>query len=240
MSRLNYFVCELEAYSLLICNSRRLHIGTNYMNLTRNLTLALGLVVGSVSFAQTTTASNGNAAHGLLGNRYTELILGLQDLSDVSEAGFIGGVSANNPVVPGMLDAGASFTYNYVPGPTEASEGHANTISGYAVAYFPFKRIKPFAGGQLGYQWVSFGNGDEQGLWGFIVGVETAIRAVTITPKVTYSDGFENSTEVWTYQVEASYWYNETGAVFGSVGRTDARRNWSDSWNYQVGMRARF
>src|SRR5688572_29615799 len=104
------------------------------MNLTRNITLALGLVVGSVSFAQTTTAGNDNAALGLLGHRYTELILGLQDYSDVSDAVFIAGASANNPLIPGMLDAGASFTYNYVPGPTEATDGNANTISGYAIA----------------------------------------------------------------------------------------------------------
>ena len=211
------------------------------MNLTRNITLALGLVVGSVSFAQTTTASNDNAALGLLGHRYTELILGLQDYNDVSDAGFIAGASANNPLVPGMLDAGASFTYNYVPGPTDTSDGHTNTISGYAIAYIPFKRVKPFIGGRLGYEWSSFGSDGEQGLWGFIVGVECAIRAVTITPRISYTDGFENSrVEAWTYQVEASYWYNDTGALFGSISFSDAHRSSSDSWSYQVGMRARF
>ena len=205
------------------------------MNLTRNITLALGLMVGSVSFAQTTTANG--IGLGLLGHRYTELILGLQDINDVSDAGFIAGASANNPLVPGMLDAGATFTYNYVPGP---DDGHANTLSGYAIAYAPLKGFKPFAGARLGYQWTSFGSGDEQGLWGFIVGAEIPARHVTITPKVTYSDGFENSREVWTYQVEANYWFNETGAVFGSIGRTDIRGSSFDSWNYQAGMRARF
>ena len=203
------------------------------MNLTKNITLALGLLAASVSFAQT-TAVNGTAL-GLLGNRYTELILGLQDINDVSEAGFIAGASANNPLVPGMLDAGASFTYNYVP-----DQGHANTFSGYAIAYAPFNGVKPFVGARLGYEWNSFGSGDEQGLWGFVAGVEIPARNVTITPRIAYSDGFETSREVWTYQIEANHWFNEKTAVFGSIGRTDVRHSSFDSWNYMVGMRARF
>jgi hypothetical protein len=207
------------------------------MNLTKNITLALGLVAAGVSFAQTTPAG---AGLGLLGNRYTELSVGLQDIKHLSDHGFSVGALANNPLIPGVLDAGASYSYSWIRGPFK---GHANTIGGYAIAYAPFNGVKPFAGAGLGYQWTSFGRSDEQGLWGLTAGVEIPAGNVTITPRINYADDFEssrNSSQAWTYQVEANYWFNAKSAVFGSIGKTDVRRTSLDSWNYEVGLRARF
>jgi hypothetical protein len=211
------------------------------MNLTKNITLALGLLAAGVSQAQ--TPADGRFGEGLLGHRYTELNFGLENLEHVSDHGYSVGAAANNPLIPGVLDAGASYSYSWIRGPFK---GHANTIGSYATAYTPFRGVKPFAGVGLGYQWTSFsaGSGDDHGLWGLTTGVEIpAARGLTITPRINYADDFEgsrNSVEVWTYQVEANYWVNEKSAVFGSFGKSDVRHSSIDSWNFEFGLRARF
>jgi hypothetical protein len=210
------------------------------MKLSRNITFALGLMAAAASHAQTTPATT--TGYGLLGHRYTELNVGLQDVKHLSDHGFSAGAAANNPLIPGMLDAGASYSYSWIRGPFK---GHANTIGGYATAYTPFNGVKPFAGVGLGYQWSSFGFGasDDNPLWGLTAGVEIPAGAVTITPRINYADDFEStrkSTQTWTFQVEANYWFNQTSAVFGSIGKSDVRRSSFDSWNYEVGLRARF
>lgn len=213
------------------------------MNLTKNITLALGLLAAGVSYAQTTAASipASTTGGGLLGHRYTELNVGLQDIKHLSDHGYSVGAGANNPLIPGVLDAGASYSYSWIRG---AFRGHANTIGAYTTAYTVLNGVKPFAGAALGYQWNSFGPGvDDQALWGLTTGVEIPAGAFTITPRISYADDFESSrksSQAWTYQVEANYWYSPTSAVFASIGKTDVRRSSFDSWNYEVGLRARF
>ena len=209
------------------------------MNLTKNITLALGLLSAVACHAQSSPAGNS----GLLGLRYTELNAGLQNISHVSEHGYSVGALANNPLIPGVLDAGASYSYSWIRGPFK---GHANTVGAYTNVYVPFNGVKPFAGAGLGYQWssFSFGANDDMAIWGLTAGVEIpAGPGLTFTPRVNYSDDFEgnrNSTEVWTFQVEGNYWFNASHAAFASVGKSDVRRSRLDSWNYEIGLRARF
>lgn len=218
------------------------YIGTKpNMKPTKNITLALGFLAASVSYAQ--TPADNHANYGLLGHRYTELNLGLQDIKHSQDHGYSVGAAANNPLIPGVLDAGASYSYSWIRGPFK---GHANTIGAYATAYAPFNGVKPFAGAGLGYQWSSFGfsANDDEAIWGMTAGVEIPVaRGTTLTPRINYADDFEgsrNSSEAWTFQVEANYWYNARSAVFGSIGKTDVRHSSGVSWNYEVGLRARF
>jgi hypothetical protein len=205
------------------------------MKLTKTINLALGLLAAvSVSKAQTP------APVGLLGTQYTELSFGLTDIKHFSDNGYDVGAAANTPLIPGKLDGGATYSYSWIRGPFK---GHANTIGGYSTAYTVLNGVKPFVGAGLGYQWTNFGVSDDQALWGGTAGVEIPAGAVTITPRVNYADDFKNSREssqAWTFQVEANYWFNKTSAVFGSVGKTDLRRSSLDSWNYVVGLRGRF
>jgi hypothetical protein len=215
------------------------------MKNTKKIILAFGaLAVAGVSYAQTTTAGiaeNSNGL-GLLGTRHTEFSIGLQDITHLNDHGYSVGAAVNDPIIPGVLDAGAAYSYSWIRG---AFRGHANTIGAYATAYVPFRGVKPFVSTGLGYQWTTmrFGANDERALWGTSAGVEIPVGRVTITPRANYADDFEGSrksSQAWTLEVEANYWYSKTSAVFGSIGKTDVRRSGFDSWNYEVGLRARF
>lgn len=208
------------------------------MNLTQKITLTLGLLAAGASYAQ----SNAPVSTGLLGQQYTELSFGVNDIKHVSENGYSLSAGANTPVIPGKLDAGASYSYSWVRGDFR---GHANTIGGYATAYVPLNGVKPFVGAGVGWQWTSarYVGSNDQGLWGATAGVEIPAGPVTITPRIVYADDFEGSADSgqeWTYQVEANYWFNQTTAVFGSIGKTDVHHSRFDSWNYQIGLRGRF
>jgi hypothetical protein len=208
------------------------------MKLTKKITLALGvLAVGSASYAQAPAVTS----NGLIGTQYTEFSFEVHDVKHVSNNAYSLGVAANTPLIPGKLDGGATYSYSWMRGPFK---GHANTIGGYSNAYTVLNGVKPFAGVGLGYQWTS-GRfvSDDQALWGATAGVEIPAGVVTITPRINYADDFEGSrksSQEWTFQVEANYWVNKMTAVFGSIGKTDVRHSSFDSWNYQVGLRARF
>ncbi len=208
------------------------------MKPTKKITLALGLLAAGASFAQT----NPPAPTGLLGHQYTEVSFGLNDLKHVSTHGYSLGAAANTALIPGKLDAGGTYSYSWIGG---GLRSHANTIGGYTTAYLPLQGFKPFVGAGLGYEWTSapHGLGDDQAVWRTTVGVEIPAGAVTITPRITYHDDFrgtQRSTQAWTVGAEANYWYSATSAIFGSIGHSDVRRSSIDSWNYQIGLRAKF
>lgn len=207
------------------------------MNLTKKITLSLGLLAASVSYAQTPVATS----TGLLGQQYTELSLGVQDIRHVHENGYSLNVGANTPLIPGKLDGGASYSYSWIRGPFK---GHANTIGGYTNAYLPLNGVKPFVGAALGYQWTSSrAGGDDQAIWGLATGVEIPAGLVTITPRISYADDFKGtreSSQAWTYDVEANHWFSKTHSVFASIGKTDNQHSKYDSWNFVVGLRGRF
>jgi hypothetical protein len=210
------------------------------MNLTKKITLALGLLAaGAASHAQTTAASS--TGNGFLGQRFAEVNLGLQNLRNIHDHSYSTGASVNLPAVPSLLDVGATYDYSWVRGPFR---GHANTVGVYAVAYTPLQGAKPFFGAAVGYQWTSlrFLGSDGEGLWGLTAGVEVPVGVWTFTPRVSFSDDIDTNTGAQdvTGALEVSRWINTTTAVFGSLSHTDVRRSSLDSWNYTVGLRLRF
>ncbi len=214
------------------------------MKLTKKIILAFGVLATGAGYAQTatSTATPTTTGSGLLGHRYTELSLGAENIDHLSNHGYSVSASANNPLIPGVLDAGATYSYSWIRGPFK---GHANTIGAYATAYTPLAGVRPFATAALGYQWTSarFGAGDDEAVWGAAIGVEIPAGVVTVTPRISYADDFEGSSrssQAWTTSVEVNYWYSRTSAVYTSLGRTDIRRSPFDSWNWEIGLRARF
>lgn len=211
------------------------------MKLTKKIILAFGVLATGAGYAQTATSttSTTTTGSGLLGHRYTELSLGAENIDHLSNHGYSVGASANNPIVPGVLDAGASYSYSWIRGPLK---GHANTIGAHATAYTALAGVRPFATAALGYQWTSarFGAGDDEAIWGAAIGVEIPAGVVTVTPRISYGDDFDSDSRAWTTSVEVNYWYSRTSAVYTSLGRTDVRRSPFDSWNWEIGLRARF
>jgi hypothetical protein len=87
------------------------------------------------------------------------------------------------------------------------------------------------------------GAGNDEAIWGAAAGLEIPAGRVTVTPRISYADDFEGpsrSSQAWTASVEANYWYSPMSAVYTSIGRTDVRRSPYDSWNWEIGLRARF
>ena len=209
------------------------------MNLTKKILFALGLLAASASYAQTAPASS--SSNGLLGQRYVDVSLGVQDLKDFPDNFYAAGASVNLPAVPSLLDVGASYSYSWLRG---TFRGHANTVGVYGTAYTLLGSAKPFLTAGVGYQWANtrFGS-DSQGLWGLGAGIEIPAGAFTITPRVSYADDFEDgfeSTQQWSYGAEGNYWFSPAKAFYVSVGYTDVARSPIEAWNYTAGFRFKF
>jgi hypothetical protein len=209
------------------------------MKLTQKITFALGLLAAaSASIAQTTTSR----AQGLLGQRYVDLGFGVQDADQLSDHLYTVGASVNMPLLPNAADVGFGYAYSRFRGPIRAN---GNAIGGNLRLYAPLQGVKPFVGLNVGWQWTSIRgfDDDDYGFWGAAAGVEIPLGAFTLTPRVGYADDFENtenSSQDWTYELEANYWFSNTAAAYASVGKTDGRRGSIDTWNYRAGVRFRF
>lgn len=209
------------------------------MKLTQKTTLVLGLLAAiGTSIAQNTSNTN-----GLLGQRYAELSFGAQDLNQLKPHLYGLGAAVNAPVIPGSFDVTATYDYSWIRG--SGLRGSANTFGGFGTLYTALNGVKPFVAGGIGWEWSrtrGFGS-DDQGLWTAAVGVEIPAGVVTLTPRISYGDDFENSrtsSQQITYSVDANYWLDAKSAVYGAVGFTDYRSSPLESWNYRVGYRLKF
>lgn len=207
------------------------------MNLTKNISLALGVLVAGVSFAQTTSTEVATTPVGVIGQQYTEASFGLTDIKHFSKHQYGVGVAGNVPVTP-FLDLGASYDYSWIN-----DLGHANALAATATAYTLLNGVKPFVAVGVGHEWISAsGFRDNDWYWGASAGVEIPVGSVSITPRVIYSDDWRSSTSdsgQWSYEVEGNYWVSRTFAVFASVGRTDPQGS-DKTWDYAIGARFKF
>lgn len=209
------------------------------MKLIKKTTLALALLAAAgTSFAQTNTATQ-----GLLGTSYAEFNYALHDVDGASDHGH--GVTAkfNVPVIASVLDVGGSYTYQWI---RSSVHGHSNNFAVFANAYAPLQGVKPFVGATLGYSWVSVPKpfDDHDAWWNVAAGVEIPLGAITLTPKIVFSDDFNgrvgDTDNTWTYEVEGNYWFSPKAGAFASVALEDEHRDPTDVWVYKVGFRLRF
>jgi len=208
------------------------------MNLTKKMTLALGLLAGSTSFAQTeNTTSN-----GLLGQQFAEFNFTFIETDSISKLSYEPGVSFNLPLIANQVDVGGGYSYSRIRGPIK---GHANSLNTYAVGYFKAEGVKPFVAASLSHSWtsLSFGPSGNLSNWAVSAGVEIPVGAFTFTPSLAYSDDFKNGFgegDAWTFRGEGNYWLNRRNAVFAAIAKTNLHRNPIDVWTYEVGVRVRF
>lgn len=222
-----------------------------------NITFALPLFVAALAAtasAQTVTTSS----TGLLGQRYIEIGAGAIDPHNSSKEGFTGDIAVNLPVQPGF-DVGLGYSYSRLNYPYSAvpfeARSRDHTVYATATSYMEAQGMKPFAGVALGYQWAKqnllynltpggvtvVNDRNDEALWGLGVGVEIPVGRVTVTPAVTYQDGFKRgSTGGFTYGVDTNYWVTQKVGLFGAVNYSDPSGGGIQSWTYKAGVRLKF
>ncbi len=206
------------------------------MNLTKKIILALGTLT-AVAMCNAQSSAAASAPAGVLGQEYTELSFGVQDIQKTSVNSYSLGAAQNKPLTAN-IDLNGSYSYGWLDG---SGRGHSNVIGATATGYTKWNGVKPFAGLGLGYQWISArGFRDNNAIWGAAVGVEIPVGEFSITPSIRYSDDFRSarrSSQDVTYSTEVSTWVSKDLSVFGGIGYTDTRKSPFDSWNYTVGLR---
>ena len=210
------------------------------MNLTKKITHALGVVAATaVSYAQQPAATSTTPV-GVLGQQYTEVGFGAQDIKHLSPNLYSFDFSGNAPVTSN-IDVSGGYSYGWIRGNVGA---HSNTLSTSATYHVSYEGVKPFATAALGYEWVHhFGVRHSDGIWGAAVGVEIPVGEFSLTPSVAYADDFSSrrrSSQAVISNVEANHWFSATTAGFAGIGYTDTQRSGVDSWNYSVGVRVKF
>jgi len=211
----------------------------------------LGFAAAIAGRAQPATSSNVN---GVLGQRFVEASVGAIDPHGSSDEGFTGDLSVKLPVQAG-LDVGFGYTYDRVTADIGSAPFHLrsrdHTLGATVTGYSTLGGVKPFAGAGLGYQWsrakLDFGSArildtdDDDGIWALGAGVEIPLGAVTLTPSVTYQDGFaQDSAAGFAYGAEAHMWFTRSVGGFADATFSDPINGGLQSWTYRVGARLRF
>ncbi len=212
------------------------------MNVSKNISLALAaLAVVSTSFAQTAPAAT--ASTGLLGQRYAEASFGLADAHGSSDNTYGLGLGVNLPVSPNV-DLGFNYGYSWLNSGGLKLRDHA--LNATATGYTNYAGVKPFVGVGLGYQWAEakfgpFKTSDDAATWGLGLGFEVAAGEITLTPSISYVDGFKSRDGgAFNYGIAASTWITKTLGGFADVSFSDVEGRGGQSWNYTVGVRVRF
>lgn len=231
--------------------------------------LALGAALAA--YAQATATSG---VTGLLGHRYVEISAGAVDPHIFSETGLAAGTAVNLPV-RSNLDLGFGYNYGRLD-PTfgfgafeQRSRDHA--LFATSTGYTTLGSVKPFLAAALGYLWSKnellyggtsiMGGRDQEAAWALSLGMEAPLGPVTLTPRVSYQDGFHrNSGTGFSFNTEASTWFTKSCGAFvraayfdpkrdtfplvpvtgGSVAIFDSGAHGLQAWTYTLGARFRF
>lgn len=222
------------------------------MKLHYTMSLAVaGLATALTLHAQPAVSTN---TGGLLGQRYAEASVGAIDPHNTSDYGFSGDLGVNLPVQTG-LDAG--FTYSYdrihedIGGAPFRLRSRDHTVGATLTAYNNFGNLKPFFGAGIGYTWnrtkLDFGGTrvfdtkDDDAIWALGTGVEIPCGTFTLTPSISYQDGFSrDAASGFAYSAEAHTWFTRTVGGFARLTFSDPTGGGTQAWIYRAGVRLRF
>lgn len=207
------------------------------MNLIKKSMLALSaLAAVSTMHAQSDVAK----PTGALGIRYAEASFGLQDIKHLSDHAYSLGASVNLPI-QSSLDLGFGYSYAWLDSSIDL---RSEVLAASVTFHEKIKSVTAFTSVALGYQWDrarGYSAKDSAGVWGVAVGVEVPLRAVTLTPAISYTDSFEGNRDyALSYGVEASHWFTAKLAGFADVSYIDPKGRGDETWNYSVGVRLKF
>ena len=218
------------------------------MNPIKKITFALAAAAaaGALHAQQTPVVPSAADYPGVLGQSYTDLSFGVQDLRNTSDNALDATLRGNIPVSTNV-DLGLGYSYNWIHG---HSGNHSHLLATDAKFYAPMENhMKPFIGGLVGYQWARtrFDNQfpiisttNDRFVWGVNTGIEMPVGSVSLTPHVGYIDTMENnSIGHYNYGVEAHHWFSSGLGGYADVSYNDLRRQ-ENTWTYLVGLRVRY
>jgi hypothetical protein len=188
---------------------------------------------------------------GILGHSFGEIGYTWHNIKNNSDAYDIGGM-ANIPVAPGF-DAQIGYDYFWWNDSTDPTTVQDYDYRLHTLAaggkFFSFNAggFKPFLGGMVGYAW---SRGDFQRLrtfghrWLYDVsaGAEFAMGAISLTPRVGFSDTMHRSSiGSWHFGAEGHTWFNEKlGGFVDATYHEPQHSIGSGYWTYTGGLRMRW
>jgi hypothetical protein len=229
------------------------------MTTFKTLIGAVALIAASTGFAQSSNTCSwfpkGEDGQGVIGKRYAEAGVELQDLNHDSKNAYATNIGANVPIIKG-LDLSGGYAYGWYDHSPMHQTDHA--IGSSIKLYNEIEKgIKPFIAAGLGYSWLDekldsgwyfFGSGknkysQDKATWDASVGAEFSFKWLSVTPRISYNDDFERSLkseETWQYGVEANAWITRRIGIYAQVAYVDWQHTTFHSWKYGTGIRVRF
>lgn len=230
----------------------------NKLALVSAALLLAGTSYGQTTAPTTTLTPTGRTSirdnPGTLGHSFAEVNYSWVDFSrdrGVDADGYILGAKGNLPVAPGF-DLGVGYDYYRENGHRNPFTGtdfdaRYHQLNGSGTFFLATGTMRPFLQGGVGYQWSrgdlqSLRTYDDMWLWNAGAGVEIPLGLFSVTPRVAYSDAFDdNGVGVWHYGGEVHHWFSEQVGGFVDAtyheARGDVRAN---AWTYTAGLRLRF
>lgn len=228
------------------------------MNTIKTFICTVALLATSTVFAQTcsscTLFPKGEDGAGVIGKRYAEAGVSIQDPQQYSDTSIGYGVYGNVPLCKN-IDVGMSYSYgtqNYTPmgAPSDVViDSTFHNIGAHATIFNRIEKgIKPFLSFSLGhtsaevevlgenhdtnYQW-----------WGISTGAEFPLKWVSVIASIGYEDDFKRSafsSQDWFVKTEVSTWITPKIGAYVSVAFVRPMHNYVSSYVWGAGARVRF
>lgn len=200
-----------------------------------------------------------SGSDGLLGQRFAELGYSYLDFrGDLPPAIAdshvdLGHLSGNVPLAPGF-DAGLNYGYarEETSGGSFRSDIYTHSLAASATLYTVTGTTKPFLNVAVGHAWSRISTRvagfpgstqhESSWYWSAGIGAEIALGQFAVTPRISYTDGFESqSSGSWRYGVELHHWFSRTIGGYADVTYSPGESDFApEAWTYSVGLRYRF
>lgn len=228
------------------------------MNTIKTVISTVVLLAASTLFAQSGSTCcsfpKGEDGPGLIGKRYAEVGVGIQDPQQYSDTSISFGTAVNVPLSKN-IDVGIGYNYstlNYTPmgaTPDVVIDSSSHSIGVNATIYNTIdKGIKPFLSVNLGHTASSITvlGGDHDTnyqWWGVSTGAEFPFKWVSVITSLGYDDDFKRSafsSQDWYVKAEVNTWItNQVGAYVG-LAFVRPMHNYVSSYVWSAGARVRF
>jgi len=233
------------------------------MNTIKTFICTVALLAASTMFAEScgmlpcgncTLFPKSEDGPGVIGKRYAEVGLSIQDPQQYSDTSVAYGTSVNVPLCK-HIDVGMGYSYstlNYTPKGAPSNvviDSSSHNIGVNALVYNTIEYgIKPFLSVNLGHtsSAVTFLGGDHNTnyqWWGVSAGAEFPFKWVSAITSLGYNDDFMRSAfsgQSWHVQTEVNTWITSKVGAYVSLAFVRPMHNVVSSYVWSTGVRVRF